>query len=147
MQPRIAIVDSSDRRISKRFPIELPAELHINNVQLRETTLNISSAGTLMTCSREGVAVGMRVKVCISWPPVREKTKMMLMRRGRIVRCQSGRIAIAWKRSKSLTLTALGKTRARRSSPRPRRLSVIGIKRAVSRGANAATLELSSTSS
>ena len=99
-------MNTTDRRSSKRFPIELPAELHINKFRLEEKTLNISSAGLLMTCSRDGVSPGMRVKVCISWPHMREKNKLMLMRRGRVVWCQSGKVAIQWKRSKSLTLTA-----------------------------------------
>src|SRR5271166_4027566 len=119
--------DRTDRRTTKRYPIELPAELLINKVQLREKTLNIGSAGLLMTCSREGLAAGMRVKVCISWPRTREKTKLMLMRRGRVVWCHSGRVAIQWKRAKSLTLTAaaLGKAHARRSPGRPPRQPVV----------------------
>jgi hypothetical protein len=122
---RRQMTDTADRRGTKRFPIELPAELYINKYRLDEKTLNISSAGLLMTCSREGVSPGMRVRVCISWPPMREKTKMMLMRRGRVVWSQSGKVAIQWKRSKSLTLTAaeLAKVRTGRKPRRSKALS------------------------
>ena len=118
---RKTMKDTADRRSTKRFPIELPAELYINKFRLEEKTLNISSAGLLMTCSREGISAGMRVRVCVSWPPMREKTKMMLMRRGRVVWSQSGKIAIQWKRSKSLTLTAAEMVKAR-AGRKPRRV-------------------------
>jgi len=120
VEPRRTVREATDRRGSKRFPIELPAELHINKFRLEEKTVNISSAGLLMTCSHEGISPGIRVRVCISWPPMREKTRMMLMRRGRVVWCQGGKIAVQWKRSKSLTLTAAERVEAR-SGRKPRR--------------------------
>ena len=108
------MTNATDRRAFERFPIELPVELRFNRLRLHETSVNIASGGLLMTCSCEEMKVGMFVKVCINWPVMKEDKTPVLMRRGRIVRRESGRIAIQWKRSKSLTLTSRVLSRPRR---------------------------------
>jgi hypothetical protein len=100
------MTDATDRRAFERFPMELPVELRVKQLRLHETTVKIGSGGLLMTCSREEMKVGMYVKVFISWPVAKEKTESVLIKRGRIVRSEPGRIAIQWKRGKSLTLSS-----------------------------------------
>jgi hypothetical protein len=112
------MTNATDRRAFERFPIEVPVELRFKRLQLDEKTVNIGSGGLLMTCSCEDLKVGMYVKVCISWPVMKDETTPVLVRRGRIVRRESGRIAIHWKRSKSLTLTSPDLSPPRRLTPR-----------------------------
>jgi hypothetical protein len=96
-----------DHREFERYPIELPVQLQFHRCWIDEKTVNIGSGGMLMTCSQEGFSVGMYINTRIRWPLMREGTTRVLLRHGRIVRRESGRIAMQWKRSqKLLTLTA-----------------------------------------
>ena len=90
-----------DRREFERYPIELPVQLQFHRCWIDEKTVNIGSGGMLMTCSQEGFSVGMHVNVRIRWPLMREGTTRVLLRHGPIVRRESGRIAIKWKRSQN----------------------------------------------
>jgi hypothetical protein len=57
-------------------------------------TVNVSSCGILFTCQHQ-LAVGRRVKLCISWPVLlNDKCALKLVVRGRVVRSEEGRVAI-----------------------------------------------------
>jgi hypothetical protein len=57
-------------------------------------TINISSSGILFNCEHP-LAVGRRVKLCISWPVLlNDKVALKLVVRGRVVRSEGGRTAI-----------------------------------------------------
>jgi PilZ domain len=92
-------VGGSERRRSKRFPIEL--DLRYKTIDLgREIlmgsgkTVNVSSSGLLFTCE-SGIGVGRRLEVCIHWPArLNEKCSLNLIARGRVTRQAAGRIAV-----------------------------------------------------
>ena len=57
-------------------------------------TVNVSSCGILFTCQHQ-LAVGRRVKLCISWPVLlNNRVALKLVVRGRVVRCGEGHAAI-----------------------------------------------------
>ena len=57
-------------------------------------TVNVSSCGILFTCQHH-LAVGRKVRLCISWPVLLdEKVGLKLVVRGRVVRSEEGRAAI-----------------------------------------------------
>jgi PilZ domain len=57
-------------------------------------TINVSSCGILFTCQHQ-LAVGRRVRLCISWPVLlNDKVGLKLVVRGRVVRSEGGRAAI-----------------------------------------------------
>jgi hypothetical protein len=94
----LAEVDT-DRRLSKRFPIECAvryqtmsqrAEILAGNGK----TLNISSSGVLFKSDHD-LPVGTRLEVSISWPvPLNERCRLNLVARGRVIRHMKGRLAM-----------------------------------------------------
>jgi hypothetical protein len=90
------MVNRPERRHSRRFPIELAAELHAGRDRISGRTANISSGGLLMICSHQQLEVGKRVKVRITnWPGApRKKTKVVLIVEGFIVRMSSTYVAV-----------------------------------------------------
>jgi hypothetical protein len=89
-------VVGSDRRTTRRFPIELPAELCIRQMRFRGTTVNIGSGGLLMKCSYGSIKVGMHVKVRITnWPsPGGNNSYVALIIQGVVVRNPTGYLAV-----------------------------------------------------
>jgi len=85
-----------DRRTTRRFPIELPAELCIRQMRFSGTTVNISSGGLLLKCSHDSVKVGRRVKVRITdWPNSKgNKSDVALIMEGAVVRGSRGYLAV-----------------------------------------------------
>jgi PilZ domain-containing protein len=85
-----------DRRATRRFPIELPAELCIRQMRFRGTTVNISSGGLLLKCSYDSVKMGKRVKVRITgWPNSNgNKSDVALIMEGAVVRGSRGYLAV-----------------------------------------------------
>ena len=85
-----------ERRRSKRFPIQLKAELHVGNKSFPGITTNISSSGLLLACSNAILPIGKRVKVrIINWPGLRPNephTTVVVV--GSVVRNGSGFVAI-----------------------------------------------------
>ena len=86
----------SDRRTTRRFPIELPAELYISETCFRGTTVNISSGGLLIKCFHDSVKVGKRVKVRITnWPNSKgQNSDVALIMQGNVVRDSTGYLAV-----------------------------------------------------
>ena len=55
-------------------------------------TVNVSSSGILFTCQHQ-LAVGRKVKLCISWPVLlNDKVGLKLVVRGRVVRSERVRV-------------------------------------------------------
>jgi PilZ domain len=85
-----------ERRTTRRFAIELPAELCIRELCVRGTTVNISSGGLLMKCSHDSVEEGNRVKVRITnWPNSSgNNSAIALIMEGAVVRGSTGYLAV-----------------------------------------------------
>jgi hypothetical protein len=89
----------AERRTSDRFPIEREIRYRvINRRQGSEngggTTVNMSSSGVLFS-SELPLLPGKRVEMAISWPAqLDNRCALKLMARGRIVRCDQGRVAV-----------------------------------------------------
>ena len=82
-----------ERRFSERFPLELPAELHVDGLRLSGQTINISSGGLLVKCDGN-FQPGTVVTVRLEWP-IRQRTRpVTLIVCGEVVRREPGRIAI-----------------------------------------------------
>lgn len=92
----IPIAVGSDRRTTRRFPIELPAELCIREMRFRGTTVNIGSGGLLMKCSHGSIKVGIHVKVRITnWPSSGgNNSGVALIIEGAVVRNSTGYLAV-----------------------------------------------------
>jgi hypothetical protein len=98
-------LNAFERRAFLRLPMVVPVELRMNRLRLSENTINIGGGGVLVTCSHDAMRVGIYATVIFDWPLVHESAKRQfamrrLTKRGRVVRSESGRIAIEWKRSK-----------------------------------------------
>jgi hypothetical protein len=88
-------VVTPERRISRRFPIKLHAELHVGQKCIIGTTVNISSGGLLMTCSPDELKTRRRVRVRLpDWPSAPQGGKMTLILNGSIVRIAHGLVAV-----------------------------------------------------
>jgi PilZ domain len=85
-----------DRRTTRRFPIELPAELCIREMRFRGTTVNISSGGLLMKYSHDSIKVGRHVRVRITnWPSSGgNNSDVALIIEGAVVRNSTGYLAV-----------------------------------------------------
>lgn len=85
-----------DRRTTRRFPIELAAELCISETRFHGTTVNISSGGLLIKCSHDSIKVGERVRVRITnWPNSKgQNSDVALIMEGNVVRDSTGYLAI-----------------------------------------------------
>jgi len=88
-----------ERRVADRFPIEREIRYKILSRKEAEEsglgkTINMSSNGVLFTAEKF-VVPGKRVEVAISWPAqLNSKVALKLVARGRVVRCDNGRVAI-----------------------------------------------------
>jgi hypothetical protein len=90
------LLKPKERRLARRYPIELPAELYADNEHVTGTTANISANGVLIMCSNPDLAAGTRVKVQIArWPVRRHRNKMLtLIIEGHITRGSVGSVAV-----------------------------------------------------
>lgn len=90
------LLNPKERRASRRFPIELVAELTVGSARILGTTVNISSGGLLMTCSGAEFQVGTRVTVRVAgWPAKRRRNrKVALILQGRVVRSFADQVAV-----------------------------------------------------
>jgi PilZ domain-containing protein len=88
-----------ERRIADRFPIEREIRYKILSRKDGEEsglgkTINMSSNGVLFSADHF-VVPGKRVEVAISWPAqLNSKVALKLVARGRVVRCDNGKVAI-----------------------------------------------------
>lgn len=88
-----------DRRGADRFPLE--REIRFKILSRKENdeaglgkTINMSSNGVLFSADRF-VVPGKRLEVAISWPAqLNAKVALKLVARGRVVRCEDGKVAI-----------------------------------------------------
>jgi hypothetical protein len=84
-----------ERRMSKRFPIELRAELQVGQTCIHGTTVNISSGGLLLTCSPGELKTRRRVMVRLpNWPSSPEGGEISLIVMGSIVRIGPRSVAV-----------------------------------------------------
>jgi hypothetical protein len=84
-----------DRRTSRRFPIELLAELCIGQKSIVARTVNISSGGLLLSCFPDDLRTRRRVRVRLTnWPTAPKGRKITLVVIGSIVRIEPGLVAV-----------------------------------------------------
>lgn len=106
-------LEQGDRRGSSRFPIERAVRFKVlsrrNDVEPgRGQTVNMSSTGVLFTTDRELVP-GKRLEISISWPAQLDNTcKLKLVAKGRVVRAESGQVALEIQQHEFRTLGAAG---------------------------------------
>jgi hypothetical protein len=104
-----------ERRIADRFPIEREIRYKILSRKDGEEsgqgkTINMSSNGVLFSADRF-VVPGKRVEVAISWPAqLNSKVALKLVARGRVVRCDSGKVAIEIQQHEFRTQSSIGNT-------------------------------------
>jgi hypothetical protein len=89
----------ADRRAAVRFPIEQDVRYKIFKGRTMQVgygkTINVSSNGILFTTERP-LAFDERVEVAVNWPAfLNNKCPLKLVTRGRIVRSEDGRAAVA----------------------------------------------------
>ncbi len=93
-------ITQADRRHSDRFPIEREVRYRCLNKTGNEdagdgSTINISSSGVLFT-SKNLLLPGRLMEISISWPArLNNRCALKLVARGRVVRFEQGRAAIA----------------------------------------------------
>ena len=104
-----------ERRGADRFPIEREIRYKIlSRKEGEETgfgrTINMSSNGVLFSADRF-VVPGRRVEVAISWPAqLNAKVALKLVARGRVVRCEEGKVAIEIQQHEFRTQSSSGIT-------------------------------------
>jgi hypothetical protein len=88
---------SSERRLSIRFPLELPAEVSAGDVRITGKTANISSGGVLIACD-SAIEMNTLVTVRMVWPVRQRKNPVVLVVQGEIVRREETGIALIRRR-------------------------------------------------
>lgn len=93
-------VTRSDRRRTDRFPLNCELVYRMSGKRLGHeqgsgTTIDISSGGVLFRCDRP-LMPGKRIEMAISWPArLDNHCSLKLVARGRIVRTEGERAAVA----------------------------------------------------
>ena len=88
-----------ERRTRKRYPLQLNVRYQSTNIRLPLSgagqTLNISSAGLLISSSQE-VREGLRLRLNVEWPwLLNDITPLQLIAESRVVRAGTSQFAVA----------------------------------------------------